>query len=92
MLAACWRQAWIVALCVVVFAAAAIAYAMSLQPKFTSFATILLDQDRAALVELISEQQVEALREVVQDVNRGRGLKEETFNVRGECPRGGRKL
>ncbi|ORE92490.1 succinoglycan biosynthesis transporter ExoP [Stappia sp. 22II-S9-Z10] len=62
-LAACWRQAWIVALCVVVFAAAAIAYAMSLQPKFTSFATILLDQDRAALVELISEQQVEALRD-----------------------------
>ena len=60
---ACWRQAWVVVLCVVLFAALAIAYALSLQPRFTSYATILLDQDRAALVELISEQQIEALRD-----------------------------
>ncbi len=60
---ACWRQAWVVVLCVVLFAALAIAYALSLQPKYTSYATILLDQDRAALVELISEQQIEALRD-----------------------------
>ncbi|WP_226574340.1 GumC family protein [Acuticoccus sediminis] len=63
LLRACFRQAWVVVLCVIVFAGLAIAYAFSLQPKFTSFATVLLDQDRAALVELISEQQTEALRD-----------------------------
>lgn len=63
LLRAALRQAWVVVLCVVLFAGLAIFYALSLQPKFTSYATVLLDQDRAQLVELISEQQTDWLRD-----------------------------
>ncbi|WP_108658698.1 GumC family protein [Acuticoccus kandeliae] len=55
LLQAARRQAWLVIASIIVFSGLAIAYAMSLQPLFTSYATILLDEERAELVNLISE-------------------------------------
>ncbi|MCF3931920.1 Wzz/FepE/Etk N-terminal domain-containing protein [Acuticoccus sp. M5D2P5] len=57
------RQAWLVIASIGVCSVLALGYAMSLQPLYTSYATILLDEDRAELVNLISELPNAALRD-----------------------------
>ncbi|WP_420391625.1 Wzz/FepE/Etk N-terminal domain-containing protein [Acuticoccus sp.] len=48
------RQAWLVALCVIVGIALAVAYVVTAQPLYTSSATVLLDEERAELLDLVS--------------------------------------
>ena len=57
------RQAWVIVVCVIVLAGLALQYALSLQPLYTAFSTVLLDEDRAELIDLISEVPSAALRD-----------------------------
>lgn len=57
------RQALVGIVCTLLFGVLAVAYALSLQPHYTSYATILLDEDRAELLDLISEIPSAALRD-----------------------------
>lgn len=57
------RQSWLVAGFAFAGGVAAIAYAVSLTPLYTSYATIYLDEERAELLDLVSEVPGAALRD-----------------------------
>lgn len=57
------RQSWIAVVCSIVGTGAALAYVLQVQPMYTSYATILLDEQRAELLDLVSELPSAALRD-----------------------------